>query len=174
MESGGKGERKDLINSVSKLPYSMNWLIGSIVVIPSIVSQDWKYHPLGTLWHSQGALTPLKAIGWYQTGFAWAKAESEKRSRCSCLTHSMHSSLQEKSALRTDTHYLLESQSSLSQKLSARLRQGFGKTWGKAGLFPGSKAGISVASISGISADWQASRVGKHQLANILLLKIYI
>ena len=128
VESGGKGERKDLINSVSKLPYSMNWLIGSIVVIPSIVSQDWKYHPLGTLWHSQGALTPLKAIGWYQTGFAWAKAESEKRSRCSCLTHSMHSSLQEKSALRTDTHYLLESQSSLSQKLSARLGQGFGKT----------------------------------------------
>ena len=122
------------------------------------------YHPLGTLWHSQGALTPLKAIGWYQTGFAWAKAESEKRSRCSCLTHSMHSSLQEKSALRTDTHYLLESQSSLSQKLSARLKQSFGKTWGKAGLFPGSKAGSKgkvafsdwQTPMTGISVDWQA------------------
>ena len=142
VESGGKGERKDLINSVSKLPYSMNWLIGSIGVIPSIVSlyvQDWKYHPQGTLWHSQGALTPLKAIGWYQTGFAWAKAESEKRSRCSCLTHSMHSSLQEKSALRTDTHYLLESQSSRSQKLSARLGQGFGKTLARQDFFHGLK-----------------------------------
>ena len=193
VESGGKGERKDLINSVSKLPYSMNWLIGSIVVIPSIVSQDWKYHPLGTLWHSQGALTPLKAIGWYQTGFAWAKAESEKRSRCSCLTHSMHSSLQEKSALRTDTHYLLESQSSLSQKLSARLGQGFGKVLSKAGLFPRSNSGIAhdwhicglASKIIGICVDrqgslhqWHFSRQagiqGWHQLANILLLKIYI
>ena len=168
VESGGKGERKDLINSVSKLPYSMNWLIGSIVVIPSIVSQDWKYHPLGTLWHSQGALTPLKAIGWYQTGFAWAKAESEKRSRCSCLTHSMHSSLQEKSALRTDTHYLLESQSSLSQKLSARLRQDLGKTWSKARLFPRSKASINgkvafldwQTPMTGISVDWQTWIIG--------------
>ena len=81
----------------------------------------------------------------------------------------MHSSLQEKSALRTDTHYLLESQSSLSQKLSARLRQGFGKTWGKAGLFPGSKAGINgkvafldwQTPMTGISMDWQAGIIGK-------------
>ena len=75
----------------------------------------------------------------------------------------MHSSLQEKAALRTDTHYLLESQSSQSQKLSA----GQGRLWqdfGKAGLFPGSKAGIhgNVAFLdwqtpmTGISVDWQA------------------
>ena len=72
----------------------------------------------------------------------------------------MHSSLQEKLTLRTDTHYLLESQSSLSQKLSARL----GQDLSKAGLFPQSKAGIhgKVAFLdwqtpmTGILVDWQA------------------
>lgn len=47
VESGGKGERKDLINSVSKLPYSMNWQIASSSAPYDPQNRPWR--PSSTL-----------------------------------------------------------------------------------------------------------------------------